>query len=278
MYQKAVLKVGEEDARIFEIQKMMIEDVDFCDSVINIIKVKHFNAEYAVFKTAEKFSRMIASMEDEYIRERAADIADISRRLLDIMTNAPSCPLCGNEPVIIGADDLAPSETVQIDKSMVLGFVTSYGSSCSHTAILARTMNIPAVTNIGNILRPEFDGSTVIVDGFAGKVYISPDEKTMGEMLLKMGKENIANVFLPELASVKTATLDGQEIEICANASHIKEIDEAAKTYSSGVGLLGQSFCILKGILFLTKKNNLSFTNRQYRKWAAKGLLSAQSK
>jgi phosphotransferase system enzyme I (PtsI) len=218
LYQKALLKVGKNEACIFEIQKMMIEDVDFCASVINIIKSKHFNAEYAVFKTAEKFSHMIASMDDEYIRGRATDVMDVSRRLLNIMTQAPCCPLCKNEPVIIGTDDLAPSEIVQLDKNMVLGFVTSHGSSCSHTAILARTMNIPAVTNIGNILRPEFDGATAIVDGFDGKVYINPDEKTMYETLLKIGDEITANIFLPEIAPSETIALGEQKIEICTNS------------------------------------------------------------
>ena len=174
LYDKALREVGEASAMIFEVHQMMLEDLDYVESVINMIDTQKINAEYAVARTGDNFSQIFASMEDAYMKERAADVKDVSNRVVRILQGKKSGGLDTGEPVILAADDLAPSETVQLDKSKVLSFVTRHGSTNSHTAILARTMNIPAL--IGVELEQSMDGKLAIVDGFSGKLYLEPEE------------------------------------------------------------------------------------------------------
>ena len=179
LYDKAMEDVGEANAAIFEVHQMMLMDLDYVDSIKNIITTQEVNAEYAVATTGDNFSRMFASMDDAYMQGRAADVKDVSDRLLGILSDAGESGVVADEPVIVAADDLVPSETVQLDKSKVLAFATMYGSANSHTAILARTMNIPAVIGLGEGLAKEYDGHMAAIDGFTGTIYIDPDEETM---------------------------------------------------------------------------------------------------
>ena len=187
LYDKALKEVGEANAAIFEVHQMMLEDDDYNDSVKNIITSQGVNAEYAVAATGDNFSKMFASMDDDYMRERAADVKDISERVINVLSGSSSSDLTNDEPVIIVADDLAPSETVQLDKDKVLAFVTVHGSTNSHTAILARTMGIPALVNTPVDLDDDIDGCLAIVDGTKGAVYIDP-----GETMLEVMRENKA--------------------------------------------------------------------------------------
>ena len=182
LYDKALEDVGEANAMIFAIHQMMLEDLDYLESIENIIRTQAVNAEFAVATTADNFSQMFAAMDDAYMQGRAADVKDVSERVLDILCGVDEGVQEMTEPCIIAADDLAPSETVQLDKEKVLGFATMYGSANSHTAILARTMNIPAVIGLGESLLPEYDGKMAVIDGFTGTLYIEPDEETMQVM------------------------------------------------------------------------------------------------
>lgn len=182
LHKKALEDVGESNAMIFEIHQMMLEDPDYIDAVVNIIVTQKVNAEYAISTAADNFVTMFATMDDAYMQGRAADVKDVSKRLLQVFADNDTTAMEINEPVIIAADDLAPSETVQLDKEKVLSFITMYGSSNSHTAILARAMNIPAVIGIGEDLKKEYDGRFAIVDGMEGRIYIDPDAQTIKKM------------------------------------------------------------------------------------------------
>lgn len=178
LYEKALEDVGEANAMIFEAHQLMLEDPDYVESIENIIRTQDVNAEYAIGATADNFAAIFEAMDDAYMQGRAADVRDVSERLLQALSSQNETVMVMDEPVIIAADDLVPSETVQLDKEKVLSFVTMYGSANSHTAILARTMNIPAVIGLGEALKEEYDGKVAIVDGVDGKVYIDPDEET----------------------------------------------------------------------------------------------------
>ncbi|TCS81586.1 PEP-utilizing family enzyme, partial [Muricomes intestini] len=182
LYEKALADVGEANAMIFEIHQMMLEDLDYIESVENIIRTQEVNAEFAVAATADNFAQMFTAMDDAYMQGRAADVKDVSERVLNILCGVDEGIKQTEEPSIIAADDLAPSETVQLDKSKVLGFATMYGSANSHTAILARTMNIPAIIGLGEELSDKLDGQMAVIDGFTGSLYIDPDEETLALM------------------------------------------------------------------------------------------------
>ena len=217
LYEKAVKEVGEANAAIFEIHQMMLQDDDYKESVENIIDSQQVNAEYAVAATGDNFSQMFAAMDDEYMRGRAADVKDISERLLNVLSGKSKAGMDTEEPVIILADDLAPSETVQMNKDMVLSFVTVHGSVNSHTAILARTMSIPALIGTDIPLDDTVNGKLAIVDGSKGIIYVEPDETTLSEMQEKQKGEQEQKELLQTLKGKPNITLDGKEIKLYAN-------------------------------------------------------------
>ena len=223
LYEKALEDVGEANAMIFEIHQMMLEDLDYLESIENIIRTQEVNAEYAVATTADNFAAMFSAMDDAYMQGRAADVKDVSERVLNILSGADTGLQEMNEPCIIAADDLAPSETVQLDKSKVLGFATMYGSSNSHTAILARTMNIPAVIGLGEDLKAEYNGKDAIIDGFTGTLYIEPDEETMKAMQEKRAKDLEQRALLEQLKGKENVTKSGQKINVYANIGNVSQ-------------------------------------------------------
>ena len=253
LYDRALQEVGEDNAAIFEIHQMMLEDGDYQDSIENIIRTQTVNAEYAVARTADNFAQMFAAMEDDYMRGRAADVRDISERLLSILQGEASDKVSVSEPVIIVADDLAPSETVQFDKDMVLSFVTVHGSRNSHTAILARTMGIPALVGAGLPLDGTVDGKTGIVDGTNGVIYVEPDEETLSR--LQAGEEEQEKkAILHTLKGKENITLDGKGILLYANIGNIKELATVLQNDAGGIGLFRSEFIYLEREDFPTEE------------------------
>ena len=246
LYDKAMEDVGEANAAIFEVHQMMLMDLDYVDSIKNIITTQEVNAEYAVATTGDNFSRMFASMDDAYMQGRAADVKDVSDRLLGILSNAGESGVVADEPVIVAADDLVPSETVQLDKSKVLAFATMYGSANSHTAILARTMNIPAVIGLGEGLAKEYDGHMAAIDGFTGTVYIDPDEETLKKMQEKKEEDIKARELLQELKGKEDITVDGKHIKLYANIGGVKDVTSVLANDAAGIGLFRSEFLYLE--------------------------------
>ena len=254
LYDKALKEVGEANAAIFEIHQMMLQDDDYNESVENIIRSESVNADYAVAQTGDNFAQMFASMEDDYMRERAADVKDISERVLKILSGASRGFLSSDEPVILLADDLAPSETVQINKDMVLSFVTVHGSLNSHTAILARTMAIPALVSTAMPLEESFDGVLGIVDGNAGIIYVDPDEETIRLMQEKLVKEQEKKELLESLKGKDNVTLDGRTILLYANIGNIKDLALVRKNDAGGIGLFRSEFIYLESDHYPTEE------------------------
>ena len=246
LYDKAVKEVGEVNAAIFEIHQMMLDDDDYNESVENIIRSQNVNAEYAVGVTADNFSQMFASMDDDYMRERAADVKDISERVLNILSGSSQGLMDSKEPVILLADDLAPSETVQIDKDMVLSFVTVHGSLNSHTAILARTMAIPALVSTNMPLDEEIDGKLAVVDGNEGIIYINPDEETLSHLKEQYDKEAEKKELLETLKGKENVTIDGRSIMLYANIGNIKDLALVRSNDAGGIGLFRSEFIYLE--------------------------------
>lgn len=254
LYEKAMRDVGEENAMIFEIHQMMLEDLDYIESILHIITNQQVNAEYAVATTADNFAEMFVSMDDAYMQGRAADVKDVSERVLNILTGAGNAMFSTDEPAIIAADDLVPSETVQLDKEKVLGFATMYGSSNSHTAILARTMNIPAIIGLGEELKEEYDGVYAIIDGFDGKIYIDPDEETIEMMRKKQADDREKKQLLQELKGKENVTLSGQKINIYANIGNISDVGSVLQNDAGGIGLFRSEFLYLENDTFPTEE------------------------
>lgn len=254
LYEKALQEVGETNAMIFQIHQMMLEDPDYCDSVINIIRTQNVNAEFAVATTADNFSQMFAAMDDAYMKERAADVRDISERLICVLSGSQGRSFSSKEPMIILAEDLAPSETVQLDKNKVLGFITSKGSTNSHTAILARTMNIPAVINLGVPLKEEYDGMLACVDGFTGTVYFDPNEQTLAQMKEKQEKDLQQRALLGQLKGQENITLDGQKIKIFANIGNPSDVGGVLQNDAGGIGLFRSEFLYLENSDYPTEE------------------------
>lgn len=246
LYDKACKEVGEANAAIFEVHQMMLEDDDFIDSVKNIICTQEVNAEYAVGITADNFAGMFAAMDDEYMRGRAADVRDISERLVMILRGAKEGNLAADEPRIILAEDLAPSETVQMDKEKILSFVTMRGSVNSHTAILARTMSIPAIVDAGFEITEELDGKEAIVDGFEGVIYIDPDKETIEGFRKRKSEEDEKMKLLLNLKGKEDVTLDGQKIMLYANIGSTGDLAMVLKNDASGIGLFRSEFIYLE--------------------------------
>ena len=254
LYDKAMEDVGEANAAIFEVHQMMLMDLDYVDSIKNIITTQEVNAEYAVATTGDNFSRMFASMDDAYMQGRAADVKDVSDRLLGILSDAGESGVVADEPVIVAADDLVPSETVQLDKSKVLAFATMYGSANSHTAILARTMNIPAVIGLGEGLAKEYDGHMAAIDGFTGTIYIDPDEETMKAMTEKREEDRRQKTLLEELKGKENVTLSGQKINVYANIGNLSDVGAVLKNDAGGIGLFRSEFLYLESEDFPTEE------------------------
>ena len=243
-YEKAVKEVGEVNAAIFEVHQMMLDDLDYVESITNMIRTQEVNAEFAVASTGDNFSKMFAAMDDDYMKERAADVKDISNRVISILQNAENGSVTGEEPVILLADDLAPSETVQLDKSKVLSFVTRHGSTNSHTAILARTMNIPAL--IGIDFSEDVNGKMGIVDGYTGKLYIEPDEEAMKKYEAKKAEDENKKRLLLELKGKENVTLDGKKINLYANIGGVADVANALSNDAGGIGLFRREFLYLE--------------------------------
>ncbi|MCD7736043.1 MAG: phosphoenolpyruvate--protein phosphotransferase [Lachnospiraceae bacterium] len=283
IYKKALVEVGADNAAIFEVHKMMMEDTDYLDSVYNIIRGQKLNAEYAVAATGDNFSRMFAQMDDAYMQARAADVKDVSERLIAALHRqkkesrdmpagkearasdsalpkrdaSPSAYRADDrsavpEPVILMADDLAPSETVQMDKSRILAFVTRHGSSNSHTAILARTMNIPAV--IGIDFQDDWAGKTAIVDGYTGTVILEPDTKTIKQMTTRMQEDENKSLLLKELRGKQTVTKSGKSIRLYANIGSVSDVAQVLQNDGEGIGLFRSEFLYLESKTWPTEE------------------------
>lgn len=246
LYQKACEEAGEESAAIFEIHQMMLMDDDFLESIRNIIRQQSVNTEYAVTVTADNFADIFSSMDDDYMKERAIDVKDISDRLVNILSRRNSQAVLCKEPVIILADDLTPSETVLLDKEKVLGFVTRHGSINSHTAILARTMNIPAIvsTDIHNPVA--YNGVMAIVDGYSGMVYLDPDDDTLNMMKRIQAKDLEKKNLLQELKGKETITKDGVKVHLYANIGSESDLDYVLQNDAEGIGLFRSEFLYLE--------------------------------
>ena len=244
LYDKALKEVGEVNAAIFEVHGMMLEDLDYVESIVNIIRTQELNAEYAVATTGDNFSEMFASMDDDYMKARAADVKDISNRVISVLQGKSGTGINSDEPVIIIADDLAPSETVQLDKSKVLAFVTKYGSANSHTAILARTMNIPAL--IGVDFPDDIDGKMGIVDGATGSFFIDPSVSVLEEYQQKKAKEDEKKKLLLELKGKENVTLDGKKINLYANIGGVGDVASVLDNDAGGIGLFRSEFLYLE--------------------------------
>lgn len=244
LYEKALKEVGEVNAMIFEVHRMMLEDPDYVESVLNMIETQNINAEFAVATTGDNFARMFAVMDDEYMKERSADVKDISNRVISILDGAEGVEVSGEEPVILLAADLAPSETVQLDKSKVLSFVTRYGSANSHTAILARTMNIPAL--IGIEFPENVNGKMGIVDGYAGRLIIDPEEELLAEYRVRKEEDENKKRLLQELKGKEDITLDGKKIALYANIGSVADVASALANDADGIGLFRSEFFYLE--------------------------------
>ena len=244
LYDKALREVGESGAAIFEVHQMMLDDEDYLDSIDNIIRTENVNAEYAVATTGDNFADMFAQMDDDYMKARAADVKDISDRLVRVLSGHDEGDMDAAEPSIIVAEDLAPSETVQMDKSKVLAFVTRKGSSNSHTAILARTMNIPALIEVD--IKEEWNGKMAVVDGYTGTFYIDPDEETLKKMQEKKEEDIKARELLQELKGKEDITVDGKHIKLYANIGGVKDVTSVLANDAAGIGLFRSEFLYLE--------------------------------
>lgn len=273
LHDKALKEVGEANAAIFEVHQMMLEDDDYNDSVRNIITSQGVNAEYAVAATGDNFSRMFASMDDDYMKERAADVKDISERVINVLSGSSSSDLTGDEPVIIIADDLAPSETVQLDKDKVLAFVTVHGSTNSHTAILARTMGIPALVNTPVDLDDDIDGCLAIVDGTKGTVYINPDEAMLEMMRENKARDDEQKKLLASLKGRENVTIDGQKIKLYANIGNIKDLAKVIQNDAGGIGLFRSEFIYLESKDFPTEEEQFAIYKQVAETMAGKTVI-----
>lgn len=262
LYQKALREVGELNAAIFEVHQMMLDDLDYEESIVNMIKSQEVNAEYAVANTGDNFSKMFASMDDEYMQARSADVKDISNRVIGILQGKTIGGISGSEPVILLAEDLAPSETVQLDKSKVLSFVTRHGSTNSHTAILARTMNIPAL--IGIDYPEDVDGKTAIVDGNKGLLIIDPTVSILEAYKEQKEKEEEQKRLLLELKGKEDITLDGKKINLYANIGSVSDVASVLSNDAQGIGLFRSEFLYLEASDYPTEEEQF----RAYRQVA----------
>lgn len=274
IYDKALREVGEANAQIFEIHMMMIDDDDYNDSIVGIIENQSVNAEYAVAVTADNFSEMFASMDDAYMQARAADVKDISNRIISCLSENQDESAASDEKVIICADDLAPSETVLLDKDRVLAFVTAFGSSNSHTAILARNMNIPAIIGVGEeLLKSVRDGDFAVVDGYSGEIFVDPDEETKTRLERKRTEDEEKKRLLQELKGKENITLDGTKINVYANIGSVDNIGSVLANDAGGIGLFRSEFLYLESSDYPTEEQQFAAYRKVLESMAGKKVI-----
>lgn len=274
IHEKALKEVGETNAQIFEIHMMMIEDDDYNDSIRNIIESQSVNAEYAVGLTSDNFAEMFAAMDDAYMQGRAADIRDISNRIISCLSEKDNIDNHSDDKVIICADDLAPSETVSLDKDKVLAFVTAHGSSNSHTAILARNMNIPAVIGVGEEFLSQIeDGDIAAVDGFTGEIFINPDDETLESIKIKQAEDIEKKELLKALKGKENVTLDGTRINIYANIGGVDNIGAVLVNDAGGIGLFRSEFLYLENADYPTEQQQFDAYKRVLESMAGKKVI-----
>ena len=271
LYEKALVEVGEVNAMIFDVHQMMLDDLDYVEAITHMIENQGINAEYAVATTGDNFSNMFAAMDDDYMKARAADVKDISNRVVKILQGKKDSVLDGDEPVILLADDLAPSETVQLDKSKVLAFVTRHGSTNSHTAILARTMNIPAL--IGVKFEENVDGKFAIVDGYNGNVYVEPTDDVVKEYESKKQEAEEKKRLLQELKGKENITLDGKKIKLYANIGGVADVASALQNDAEGIGLFRSEFLYLESNTFPTEEEQFQAYKQAVQTMAGKKVI-----
>lgn len=247
LYDKALAEVGEDAAMLFEAHQMMLDDLDFVESIEGMIENDRVNAEAAVSDTGAQFAEMFAAMDDSYMQARAADIRDISARVIGILTGEGESGIVSDVPCIVAADDLAPSETVQLDKALILGFITAGGSANSHTAILARTMGIPAIIGAGDALQPEMEGKYAIIDGQTGEEVVEPDDAERERLLKKQAKEKALKELLDQLKGKPNVTKDGRNVMVYCNIGSPADIDAVLQNDGGGIGLFRSEFLYLQG-------------------------------
>lgn len=273
LYDKALKEVGESGAAIFEIHQMMLDDDDYIESVKNIIDTQMVNAEYAVAQTGDNFSQMFSAMDDEYMRGRAADVKDITERIINILMDSRKGGINSEEPVIVLAEDLAPSETVQMDKSKILSFVSEKGSVNSHTSILARTMGIPALIGVDIPLDESVDGHMGIVDGNNGCIYIDPDDETLEKMRKEQKKDSEKKDLLLQLKGKEDVTLDGIHIKLYANIGNIKDVVNVLNNDAAGIGLFRSEFIYLERDTYPTEEEQFSIYRKVAESMAGKPVI-----
>lgn len=271
LYEKALAEVGETEAMIFEVHKMMLGDEDYLDSIRNIITAQNVNSEYAVKVTGDNYAAMFAEMEDDYMKAREADVKDISERVINILSGKTEATLHSDDMTIIVAEDLSPSETIRLDKSKVIAFVTRLGSSNSHSAILARTMNIPALINID--YDDDIDGKLAIVDGFYGKLVVEPDEKILSEYRKELKKEEEKKLLLQEYKGKETITKSGKLINLYANIGNMADITNVLENDAEGIGLLRSEFLYLGKNTFPTEEEQFLVYKALAEKMAGKKVI-----
>lgn len=273
LYDKAVKEVGEANAAIFEMHQMLLEDEDYQDSVENIIRTQQVNAEYATAVTSDHFSSMFAEMDDDYMKERAADIRDISERVIANLNGENKRKVVTDEPVIILADDLAPSETVQLEKDKVLSFVTVHGSVNSHTAILARTMGIPALVSTEMELTQDLDGKLAVVDGNHGTIYVDPDAETMEKMKTLKKEEEEKKELLQTFKNKESITLDGKRVLTYANIGNVKDLALVLQNGAEGIGLFRSEFLYLESETYPTEEEQFEVYKKVAETMAGKRVI-----
>ena len=274
IYEKALKEVGEANAAIFEIHIMMVEDEDYNEAIVEMIKGQGVNAEYAVAVTGDNFAEMFAVMDDAYMQARSADVRDISNRIINCLTNSGAVGESSDEKVIVCADDLAPSETVALNKDKVLAFVTAYGSSNSHTAILARNMNIPAIIGLGEeFLSIVKDGDMAIADGFSGELIINPDQETIFDYENKEQEEAEKRKLLQKLKGKENITLDGRKINIFANIGSVENIGEVLLNDAGGIGLFRSEFLYLESSDYPSEEEQFKVYKRVLESMACKKVI-----
>ncbi len=274
IYEKALREVGEANAAIFEIHMMMVEDEDYNEAIAEMITAQNVNAEYAVAITGDNFAEMFAAMDDAYMQARSADVRDISNRIINCLINGGGMGTQENEPVIICADDLAPSETVMLDKEKVLAFVTAHGSSNSHTAILARNMNIPAIIGVGEAFLSEInDGDTAVVNGFTGEFILNPDVQTISDAEKKCAEEQEKKALLQKLKGKENITLDGRKINIYANIGSVDNIGAVLLNDAGGIGLFRSEFLYLENSDYPTEDEQFKIYKRVLESMAGKKVI-----